>query len=198
MADDLDPVLPFSHPIHLDDLGRVAYEVSLTLNDEQSAATAALLGVLAVENVLAEIRIKPERKDIYLVRGQVTALLTQECVVTLDPVSIEVDQEIDLRVKAHAGEDAVARAESQELSFFVDETDPPEPLVTDILDLGQIILEFLALGVDPYPRKDGAMLDESLYGPITDEAQDGPDESEDDKTAEKSPFAALAALQKET
>ena len=55
----------------------------------------------------------------------------------------------------------------------------PEPLIGGVVDLGALATEFLILGLDPYPRKAGA-----VFQPP---AQAQPDES---------PFAALAKLKK--
>jgi len=55
----------------------------------------------------------------------------------------------------------------------------PEPLIGGAVDLGAIATEFLVLGVDPYPRKPGAVFD-----PPQDHKPDG------------GPFAALAKLTK--
>jgi hypothetical protein len=52
-------------------------------------------------------------------------------------------------------------------------------MVDGVVDLGAIATEFLILGIDPYPRKPGAVFEPPQSG-------DG----------EASPFAALAALKK--
>ena len=57
--------------------------------------------------------------------------------------------------------------------------DGPEPLIGGAVDLGAIAIEFLILGIDPYPRKPGAVFEASPAG--------------DDPAK---PFAALAALKK--
>ena len=57
--------------------------------------------------------------------------------------------------------------------------EPPEPLVDGTLDLGGLAVEFLILGIDPYPRKAGA--------------QFSPPKAED---AGEHPFAALESLKK--
>ena len=56
---------------------------------------------------------------------------------------------------------------------------PPEPIVDGRLDLGALATEFLILGIDPYPRKPGAVFE-------------APSSADRDATA----FAALAALKK--
>ena len=57
--------------------------------------------------------------------------------------------------------------------------DGPEPLTGAAIDLGAIATEFLILGIDPYPRKPGAVFE-------------APSSADRDATA----FAALAALKK--
>ena len=54
-----------------------------------------------------------------------------------------------------------------------------EPLIDGVVDLGALATEFLILGIDPYPRKPGAVFE----APPTGEPFAGP-------------FAGLAALQK--
>ena len=67
-----------------------------------------------------------------------------------------------------------------------DETEPrdvkwndPEPLIGGVVDLGALAIEFLILGLDPYPRKPGAVF-----------------EPPQDHKPEAGPFAALAKLAK--
>jgi hypothetical protein len=57
--------------------------------------------------------------------------------------------------------------------------EPPEPLVDGIIDLGVIAVEFLMLGIDPYPRKKGVEF-------VTPNAPD----------PATSPFSALGKLKK--
>jgi uncharacterized metal-binding protein YceD (DUF177 family) len=72
------------------------------------------------------------------VRGKVTADVTQQCVVTLQPLTQRV--EADLDVMMFPGADPL------------DMESDIEPLPTDSLQIGEMIAEHLALLVDPYPR----------------------------------------------
>jgi len=58
-----------------------------------------------------------------------------------------------------------------------DERDPADVIKGGVVDLGALVAEFLALGVDPYPRRPGAVF--------------APPSAAD---ATSSPFAALAKL----
>jgi hypothetical protein len=41
-------------------------------------------------------------------------------------------------------------------TIFLDAQDQPDPIVEGRIDLGALAAEFMALGLDPYPRKPGA------------------------------------------
>ena len=61
----------------------------------------------------------------------------------------------------------------------------PEPLVDGQIDLGEVVAQFLAVAMDPYPRKDDAELPESI-------------QSEEAAEADKpNPFAQLAGLKEQ-
>ena len=111
------------------------------------------------------------------VRGRVAAAIGQTCVVTLEPMTSEVDEEIDVMFSPHAAEAAAATGAEDDSDDALAE-DPPEPIVNDEIDLGALAAEFLLLGLDPYPRKDGA-----VFEPVIAPADPA-----------DHPFAALAAL----
>ena len=95
--------------------------------------------------------------------------------VTLEPLANEVEEEIDLVIRAAGGRRPPEGEEAAD-----DAWDEAEPLIGGVVDLGALATEFLILGIDPYPRKPGAM-----FQPPQDAK---PDEG---------PFAALAALKKD-
>ena len=50
--------------------------------------------------------------------------------------------------------------EEEAQTFSLDDEDEPDRLMDGKIDLGALAAEFFALGLDPYPRKPGALLDE--------------------------------------
>ncbi|MEI9805175.1 MAG: DUF177 domain-containing protein [Pseudolabrys sp.] len=112
------------------------------------------------------------------VTGHVRAHVTQDCVVTLDPLESDVEEAVDLQFAPAAGD-----APQLETEFSHDASggseEPPEPLRDGAIDLGAITIEFLVLGINPYPRKPGAE-----FAPV----KIGEDAAH--------PFAALEALKK--
>jgi uncharacterized metal-binding protein YceD (DUF177 family) len=101
----------------------------------------------------------------------------QNCVVTLEPIAIRIDVPIQRRFLPSQDTDH----KRQVVDVFVDPEaeDPPEELGSEI-DLGAVIIEELALNVDPYPRKEGSEF-----------AEIAPPE-----VKKHNPFAALAKLKK--
>jgi len=68
------------------------------------------------------------------------------------------------------------RADSQEITVDLDAEDPPDEADGDVVDLGAYVVETLALALDPFPRKPGAVFEAPEEKPSI------------------SPFAALARL----
>jgi Large ribosomal RNA subunit accumulation protein YceD len=107
----------------------------------------------------------------------VQAKVGQICVVTLEPIENEIDEEVDL-IFAPADEIAPqidADADDGEGAV----AEPPEPIQNGIIDLGRLATDVLYLAIDPYPRKQGAMFEPPLTA----------------VDPEDHPFAALKALQ---
>ena len=94
--------------------------------------------------------------------------------MTLEPIDNEVAESVDL---VFVPQSATIGPEQGGTKLAGE--DAPEPLTGSTVDLGIVATEFLLLGIDPYPRKSGAVFTAPAAG----------DDSEH-------PFAALAALKK--
>ena len=102
----------------------------------------------------------------------------QECVVSLEPIPSKINELIEV-------EYAPAAEDGTEEVFHPDQPEPPEPLDSDSVDLGELVAQHLSVALDPYPRKvDAAPLEWDAGGP-ENAANEG-----------DSPFAVLARLRK--
>ena len=148
------------------------------------AVRAAMAEVASLREILAaqaSFDVTPKGAGRFHVVGHVRARIGQTCVVTLDPIENEIDEPIDLifappeqiRVLADLVDEA---AESE-----VEIPDPLEPIVNGMIDLGRVATDALFLGIDPYPRRPGA-----VFEPPAVAADPG-----------DHPFAALKALKPE-
>jgi uncharacterized metal-binding protein YceD (DUF177 family) len=164
----------WSVPVRFEDIPDAGLRVDLAADDGVRTALARAAGVEAVARVEAAFDVTRHGRDGLHVKGSISANVRQTCVVTLEPVENEIEEPVDLTfVPYHDGEEAHAREEE------LGPRDPPERLVNGTIDLGALAAEFLILGIDPYPRKAGAV----FAAPATGDASDHP-------------FAALAALKK--
>jgi hypothetical protein len=124
-------------------------------NPGERSALADLGGLREVSSADASFDLTPMREGRVHVIGRVKARIGQTCVVTLEPIENDIDEAIDL---IFAPPEQIPA-----LADLVDDAaeipDPPEPIVAGMIDLGRLATDALFLGVDPYPRKPGAIFE---------------------------------------
>lgn len=172
---------PWRAPVtvaHIPDTG-LHRELEASATERQ--AMADLAGVRDILSAYADFEVVPKSGGRVQVTGRVRARVGQICVVTLDPIESEIDEEVDLTFAPEAEtrrlEDLIEEGQDEEEPPVV--ADPPEAIVNGIIDLGRIATDALFLAIDPYPRKPGAAFEAEVT------ALDPKDH----------PFAALKALQ---
>jgi hypothetical protein len=174
------PEFPWRAPITVSEVPETGRHVELVADERVCAAIAELAGLRALPRLTATFDVSRRGRDGLHVVGRVSATVGQDCVVTLDPVDSEVEEQIDLVFSPNvllARADSLKEDEDREIEIPHD--DGPEPLIGGSVDLGALATEFLMLGIDPYPRKPDALFEPPKVG------DDG-----------GHPFAALAALKK--
>lgn len=167
---------PWSVPVRLEEVPEAGRRLELDADARARAAIAAAAGVIDVPRLHAAFELTRRGRDGLRVVGTLSASVRQSCVVTLDPVDNEIEEAVDLAF-VRAPDAAAAATKVENVSPNAGAAEPPEVLVDGVVDLGAIATEFLILGIDPYPRKAGAVFD--------------PPPSAD---AGANPFAALAVL----
>lgn len=163
---------PLSRPVAVDRLPPGGEEVSVTATPEERAALARDFGLPEIGSLEGRFLLAGTTRRL-VVTGRVRARVVQTCVVSLDPFEAEVDEEVEVDFSAappsHAGGAPPGSASSED-------ADAPDPIVDGRIDLGALTAEFLALGLDPYPRKPGVAFEEA------------------GGEADENPFAALRSL----
>jgi hypothetical protein len=168
--------LPLSRPMSLADVPPSGRSVSVITSQEERRGVASLLQLPGIAALEATLLVSPYGKDGLEVEGEIHAQLTQICVVTGESFESDVIAPVEIQFSPH-GQDPNAPLGPEE---FVnpEAEDPPDLLVGGRIDLGAIVSEFLALALDPYPKKPGASFS-TYVGPGTE-----------------SPFVALSSLKK--
>jgi len=178
---------PLEHRFAVDDMTADAADIAISAPPEARARLARFLGLVALDrlDVRARVRRRPDRVC-YELRLAVSADVTQSCVVSLEPLTARVDETMTLVYTPNP--DATDEV-GPEVEIDVESEDPPERLVDGQIDIGSLVVELLALGLDPYARKPGAEVPADYAGADTGGSGAG--------TGPR-PFAALARLARES
>jgi uncharacterized metal-binding protein YceD (DUF177 family) len=169
---------PWSAPVAVAQIPDTGSHRDLEADPAAREAMAAAAGLREIQSANASLDVTPKGGGRFHVAGQVRARIVQTCVVTLDPIDNDIDEDIDLIF--------APPEQIPEMADLVDDTaesvaeipDPPEPIVNGVIDLGRVATDALFLGIDPYPRKPDAVFEPPVV----------PADPEDH------PFAALKAL----
>jgi len=156
-------------------------EKSIEINEDERNAIIELLDLVDLDAVEFVYRLREGRGQRVHLTGRLRADVVQTCVVSLEPVPAAIDVLVEAEFwppKKIA--ELQARAEDPAQGH---ETDWPEPIDGDTINLGPLVYETLATALDPYPKKIGARFDWS-------DARQSPE------TLKNNPFAALKELKK--
>jgi hypothetical protein len=147
---------PFSYLVKVGHVSHNPLEVHVEADQRERQGLAELWKVLSVDALSADLKIRRWKKDGVKVFGRIGGKVTQACVVTLDPVQSDIDEEIDQIYVPEGSVLARVPANDQgEMIIDPDGPDLPETFTGDQIDVGAIVAEFAAMGLDPYPRKPG-------------------------------------------
>jgi uncharacterized metal-binding protein YceD (DUF177 family) len=154
-----DPALPISHPVSVARLPQRGMPVKLAATESECEALAREHGLIEVKSFTADLMVAKWRRDGVKVTGTVTAEIVQACSITLEPLDVRVENQVEaVYVPEHSKLARVQADANGEIVLDPDGPDAPETFAGDHLDVGQVAEEFFGLGIDPYPRKPGAEL----------------------------------------
>lgn len=170
-----DPI--FDAVVRIDKLPASGRSVSVDADEGTRRAIAEAMNILSVERFVANLTVSPLRGGLRAI-GTLSAKVTQASVVSFEPVSETISEEVD-RVFLPAPKQGQGPGPGSETYIDLEDEDFPDHIDGPEVDLSALLLETLALALDPYPRADGDSLE--ALGLNTDDA-------------EEHPFAKLAAL----
>jgi len=152
----------WSHFFNVGDIEKGREELTISPSEEECEDIARRVNVLGVKDVSAKLVVKRDGGAFH-VSGQVEAVITQECVVTLDPIDTTISEPVEgwFADKETTVSFAAAKREREGISGhseieILDESDDPEPLIDNVIDLGELVTQHISLAIPPYPHKEGA------------------------------------------
>jgi hypothetical protein len=147
---------PWSYPIRLIDVGRLDRAVPLSPDEAARKRIASTLDLADLPTFDAEVRLEPWLDGVQL-DGRWRATVVYRCGLTLEPFEARLDGRFVVRAVPPHSPQAADGASDVELDLEAD--DPPDVLDGDVIDVGAYLVEHLALELDPFPRKPGAVFD---------------------------------------
>lgn len=156
---------PLSRSVNVERLPQGRGAVTVEASQAECDALARDFGIPGIRDLVGRFDLEGSLNRLRIT-GTVEALVTQVCTVSLDPFEAKVSEPVEVEftdTDQFVGTDA-------------EDVDIPDPIVNGRIDFGALTAEFLALGLDPYPRKPGIAFEERQ------------------EDADEKPFAALARL----
>jgi hypothetical protein len=130
----------------------------LVADETARSAIARDLGLDRLDELEGEMTVSPWL-DGAEIRGRWRARIVQTCGVTLEPLPSEPEGEFLVRAVPAGSPNAPAPSDEEEL-IDLEADDPPDVLDADEIDLAAYLVEQLALQIDPFPRKPGAVFEQ--------------------------------------
>jgi len=175
----------FSFEVKVSHVSANPFTVRISADPADRNRLARQWGVLEVQSFEAELVLGRWKRDGVRVKGHVSSSIVQECVVTLEPVPQQIEEDFEVLFLPENSRLANRPLDGNgEMFLDPDGPDSPEVFSGDSLDVGTVVAEFAALAIDTYPRKEGL---------------DFADRIESDSTSDKkpSPFAVLQGLKRD-
>ena len=164
------PPLPYSEPLRLHHIGAGVHR-RLTPDADAIKRIVRALDLQALDMFEVDINLVPTVSG-WRLDGRVTADAVQTCGLTLEPLPVHIDRKFSVQMV-----EATERKPEDDAEIDLELDDDSADQIDDgRLDLGQYAVEQLALSLDPFPRKPGAVFEQPK------------------EPGEISPFAVLKAL----
>lgn len=152
---------------------------SIVASEDECAALARRFGIRSLKNFSADLAIRRVPGGTAVrIEGSFRVDVVQACVVSLQDVHTRLEGSFD----TYFTEDAEQARE--EIAFTLDDDlDAAEMVHNGMIDLGEVVAQYLSLELPPYPRAPGVSLAAQLH--------------ESGVAKKNNPFQALEALKRE-
>lgn len=156
----------FSRQVKVSEIPEHGLELQISASARECMALAEDFGLVGVAKLEAAFLIGKRSGGGFNAKGTLNALVSETCVISLEPFQSAIEAEIDLdfidEAKLLPDRRQAVEVKAGPLlgAVLAEESDPPEPIINGKIDLGAIAAEFLALNLNPYPKKPGVQFED--------------------------------------
>lgn len=148
--------------INVNNLPSASEKISLPVAQEILEEVANACDVTSIQNLEAMFRFKRWRKHGVTLNCDFKAKVEQECISTLDPVFTDLNESFERRfLPEHSSDYKMPEIIDGEM-ILDPQADAPDIIISNQLNLWDILIEELILVIDPFPRLDSAP-EESIW-----------------------------------
>ncbi len=145
----------FSHIVEAESIPGNGRIFKLSGNPAECEALAKRYDILTVKDLSATVRVHPvQPAGVLRVDGQIHAEVEQACSISLEPVPETVEETFSVEFGPVE--------EEVDIELTLEDDDPVEPLEDGKIDIGELVAQYLALALDPYPRAPGVEIEDAL------------------------------------
>ena len=148
---------PWSHPIAWSAPGTVESRLHLQADADDRALVARFLDLEGVSKLEASISARAWLDGMEL-NGRIVAVVTRLCGVSLEAFDESVDAPLHMRLVPVGSPNAPVEYDG-EVIVDLNADDPPDVVDGGGIDVAAYVVEALALALDPFPRKPGAVFE---------------------------------------
>jgi hypothetical protein len=185
----------WSFEVLVDEIGESGLVKEALANETECKDIARRLDVEKILNLKASVHLFQDKGSITIhAKGSFSADVVQKCVVSLEPVNSHINEEFEVWFSDTEHVVSLNQVRQEKESNKKDteveipsEKDDPEAVIDGRIELGEIIIQNLALSINPYPHAEGA-----VYKNVCDHPDD-----DANKNPRHKPFAELKNWKKE-
>lgn len=145
---------PLKYTVHLADVNEQrTVHVTIVATPDECTTLAKDLDILEVKNFSAKVTIALKAAVLYRITGHIMADVVQACSVDLSPVDEAIDETFDEILTT----DESTLTPEEEFDATADT--PVDVIKGDRIYLHEILKQWLALSLNPYPRSDAPVFE---------------------------------------
>lgn len=168
----------WSHFIETAEIDHKLTKVEVAPAENLYPALCKRLDIHNIENFTVQFGLKRNSVNkVIQVTGKIKATVNQKCVVSMEPVPEDIEDEFESWYAEPNQAVSFAKAKRERMTEkereeqpMLEEYDDPEKVIDGKIDLGELAVQYLSLSLNPYPRSADASYD-SNYPPMGDEPE---------------------------
>mgnify|MGYP000232107639 CR=1 FL=1 len=183
------PEREWTYRVSGEDVTNSPKTLKISASDKQKADVADRVGVDKIDELSADLELsRYDGGHIVKIQGELKALIHQKCVVSLETIETEVSETFDAyyinpndAVSFSAASKKIKQKKDLEEAPILEEWEDPEYMEEGTIDLGELVVQYLCLGMSPFPQSEETVFEEGDEG----------EELRQPSDLRKNPFAAL-------